>query len=185
MTKQGARRKTKGSDRERARPQQRRTRVIDLVPAMIKLKRILVPVDFSPSSEKAIHYALSFAEQFKAKVTLLNVVEPAVYPTEMGIVPIEIESLHRSMQNSAREKLAGLAAERIPAPFRSNALVRVGRPHKEITNLAKELKSDLIVIATHGYTGLKHAVMGSTAERVVRHAPCPVLTVREREHDFI
>ena len=76
----------------------------------------------------------------------------------------------------------------MPAPpenVRGQALVRLGQPHREITEAAKELHVDLIVLATHGYTGLKHAFLGSTAERVVRHAPCPVLTVREREHDFV
>jgi len=144
-----------------------------------------VPVDFSPSSDKALTYAVCFAEQFGAKVTVLNIVEPAVYPTDLGYVPVEIDSLHQAMQNSARQKLADIATKRIPGRFRANALVRVGRPHREITKAAEELRSDLIVIATHGYTGLKHAVMGSTAERVVRHAPCPVLTVRQREHDFV
>jgi universal stress protein A len=162
-----------------------RARVIDLVPAVMKLRNILVPIDFSPSSNKALNYALSFAEQFGAKLTLINVVEPAVYPTELGYVPIEIDALHRGMQNTAREKLAELTAKRVSGAFRANALVRVGRPHIEITAAAKELRADLIVIATHGYTGLKHAIMGSTAERVVRHAPCPVLTVREKEHDFV
>ena len=83
------------------------TRVIDLVPALMKLKNILVPVDFSPSSDKALTYAVCFAEQFGAKVTVLNIVEPAVYPTDLGYVPVEIDSLHQAMQNSARQKLAG------------------------------------------------------------------------------
>ena len=71
------------------------------------------------------------------------------------------------------------------ASIGAEALVRAGQPYYEITTAAKELDVDLIVITTHGRTGLKHALLGSTAERVVRHAPCPVLTVREREHDFI
>jgi universal stress protein A len=159
--------------------------VITLVPATIKLKSILVPMDFSPPARKALHYALSFAEQFGATITLLNVVEPAVYPTELGYIPVEIDTLHKTMNTSARERLAQLAQEQVPPPYRANTLVRVGTPYHEITAAAKELNVDLIVIATHGYTGLKHVVLGSTAERVVRHAPCPVLTVREREHDFV
>jgi nucleotide-binding universal stress UspA family protein len=158
---------------------------INLVPATMKLKSILVPVDFSPSAQKALHYALSFAEQFGATITVLNVVEPAVYPTELGYIPVEIDALHKTMNTSARERLAQLAQEQIPPRFRANTLVRIGRPYHEITTAARELNVDLIVIATHGYTGLKHVVLGSTAERVVRHAPCPVLTVREREHDFV
>lgn len=159
--------------------------VIHLVPATMRLKSILVPVDFSPSSQKALHYALSFAEQFGATITVLNVVEPAVYPTELGYIPVEIDALHKTMNTSARERLVQLAKEQIPPRFRASTLVRIGRPYHEITEAARELNVDLIVIATHGYTGLKHVVLGSTAERVVRHAPCPVLTVREREHDFV
>jgi universal stress protein A len=157
---------------------------IDLVPLTIKLKSILAPLDFSPQSQKALHYALALAEQFGASVTLLYVVEPAVYPTEIGYVPAEIDALYRTMDETAREKLAALAEKQVPAQLRGQTLVRVGQPHREITEAAKELAVDLIVIATHGYTGLKHTFLGSTAERVVRHAPCPVLTVREGEHDF-
>jgi nucleotide-binding universal stress UspA family protein len=158
---------------------------ITLVRATMKLKSILVPMDFSPSAQKALHYALSFAEQFGATITLLNVVEPAVYPTELGYIPVEIDALHKTIETSAREKLAQLAQEQIEPRFRANTLVRVGRPYHEIITAARELNVDLIVIATHGYTGFKHVLLGSTAERVVRHAPCPVLTVREREHDFV
>lgn len=159
--------------------------VISLAPLAIKLKSILVPVDFSPSSQKALHYGLSFAEQFGASITLLNVVEPAIYPTEIGYIPVEIDALHTAMNAGATERLAKLAKEQLPARFQPRTLVRVGKPYHEITTAAKELDVDLIVIATHGYTGLKHVVLGSTAERVIRHAPCPVLTVREREHDFV
>ena len=151
----------------------------------LRLKRILVPVDFSPPSRKALPYALSFAAQFGAEIILLHVVEPAIYPTEMGYVPAEIETMYHSMHLTTSEKLADLAREQVPASIPSQTMVRVGAPFQEITLAAQELKVDLIVIATHGYTGLKHVFMGSTAERVVRHAPCPVLTVREGEHDFV
>jgi universal stress protein A len=67
----------------------------------------------------------------------------------------------------------------------SEELVHIGRPYEEIITVAKEHKADLIIIATHGRSGLKHAFLGSTAERVVRHAPCPVLVVREREREFV
>ena len=93
--------------------------------------------------------------------------------------------MHTALNKGATERLARLAQEQVPAQFRANTLVRVGKPYHEITSAARELNIDLIVISTHGYTGLKHVVLGSTAERVIRHAPCPVLTVREREHDFV
>ena len=159
--------------------------VIDLAQLTIRLKTILVPVDFSPPSQKALHYALSFAEQFRATVSLLYVLEPAIYPTELGYVPAELDAMYQSVQAGGRERLVALAESQIPSHLRAQTLLRLGQPHREITQAAKELKVDLIVIATHGYTGLKHTLLGSTAERVVRHAPCPVLTVREREHDFV
>jgi len=152
---------------------------------MSRLKSILVPVDFSGPSEKAIQYALGFAEQFGAMLTLLYVVEPAVYPTELGYVPAEIDTLYRTMHETARQKLEAIAVKQIPQDLRAKTLIRVGQPHREIITAAKELGVDLIIIATHGYTGLKHTFLGSTTERVVRHAPCPVLTVRERERDFV
>jgi nucleotide-binding universal stress UspA family protein len=73
----------------------------------------------------------------------------------------------------------------LPAKMVERVLVRYGTPFAEITDAARTLKADLIILTTHGYTGLKHVFMGSTAERVVRHAPCPVLTVREKEHEFV
>jgi nucleotide-binding universal stress UspA family protein len=68
---------------------------------------------------------------------------------------------------------------------RSTTLLRTGQPHTEIVEAARELGADLIVLSTHGHTGLTHALLGSTAEKVVRHAPCPVLVVREKEHEFV
>ena len=75
--------------------------------------------------------------------------------------------------------------EAINPKLMERTLVRHGVPFHEITEAARTLQTDLIIIATHGYTGLKHALLGSTAERVVRHAPCPVLSVREVERDFL
>jgi nucleotide-binding universal stress UspA family protein len=146
---------------------------------------VLVPYDFSPPANKALHYGVSFARQFGAALALLHVLEPAIYPTELGYVPPEITTLHESLSATARKKLDEAIQAQLPEGLQVTAQVRVGVPYREITAAAKELNADLIVIATHGYTGLKHVLLGSTAERVVRHAPCPVLTVREREHDFV
>jgi nucleotide-binding universal stress UspA family protein len=159
--------------------------VIDLVPACLNLKKILVPIDFSDDSRKALTYALRFAEQFGATITLLHVVEPIVYPAESGFVPVEMQTMAASMQTDAKTKLNALARQAIKPPLSGEALVRTGSPFHEIATLAKKLDMDLIIIGTHGYTGLKHLFLGSTAERVVRYAPCPVLTVRQKEHEFI
>ncbi|MEY4199861.1 MAG: hypothetical protein RLZZ265_1601 [Verrucomicrobiota bacterium] len=157
--------------------------VIDLVPSFLRLKKILVPVDFSEFSKKAVHYAVRFAEQFSADVVLVHVVEPVRYP-ESVIIPPEMEEANQARLKQARKSLTAFARKEIPAELARECVVHFGVPFEEITKTAKELDTDLIVIGTHGNTGLKHLFLGSTAERVVRLAPCPVLTVREQEREF-
>jgi nucleotide-binding universal stress UspA family protein len=156
---------------------------INLVPSLLKLQSILVPVDFSWPSKKALQYAVPFAEQFGAKITLLFVAEPRVVPAELGFIPPafqEDDFIHKSI-----ERLNELAAQAMPERVLEKTLVGSGVPFQEITESARGLKSDLIILATHGHAGWKHALLGSTAERVVRHAPCPVLVVRENEREFV
>lgn len=169
-----------------AKPASARTRkleVIELVPALLKLKTILVPIDFSETSKKALVYAVRMAEQFGSKIILLSVVEPVVTP-DYGFHPLMLET--DKARNVVKARLEKVCREvLLPAKMIERVLVRYGSPYAEITNAARTLKADLIILTTHGYTGLKHVFMGSTAERVVRHAPCPVLTVREKEHEFV
>ena len=150
-----------------------------------RLNKILVPVDFSDFSTKALDYALAFARQFEAHIVLLHVVEPAVYPESYMLVTTALEDLNQGLIQSARQRIGELCRKRIGDRVTSESLVRTGRAHSEIAAVAMELDVDLIILATHGYTGLKHVLLGSTAERVVRHAPCPVLTVRDPEHEFV
>jgi nucleotide-binding universal stress UspA family protein len=157
--------------------------VLELVPALLKIKSILVPLDFSDPSGKALKYAVQFAEQFTARLTLLHVVEPVATP-DFAYFPLLVEN-DRAVR-AAREQLDRLCQqERLGPRLVEKTLVRTGRAFHEICEAARTLKVDLIIIATHGYTGVKHVVLGSTAERVVRHAPCPVLAVREAERDFV
>jgi universal stress protein A len=153
-----------------------------MVPSYLQLKQILVPVDFSAFSEKALKYAARFAEQFGSTVTVVHVIQPVVYPADFGYPPTVVDTLDESVRRQIEERLK-LLASRSSLPART--LIRVGQPYLEITAAAKELDVDLIIITTHGHTGLKHVLLGSTAERVVRHAPCPVLTLREREREFV
>jgi nucleotide-binding universal stress UspA family protein len=140
--------------------------------------RLLVPVDFSDCSLRAMDYAIALAERFDSKIILLHVVEPAVYPENYLVVSPALDETNQNLLESARERLADLGRRRIGHRLQAETLVRMGRAHSEIPDTAKALGADLIVLGTHGYTGLKHALLGSTAERVVRHGPCPVLTVR-------
>lgn len=142
-----------------------------------KLKQILVPVDFSECSRKALQYALPLARQFNAGLILLHVLQPYVPIAEMPSQ--EMESLE-----DARRDLEEVQAE-AGTTVVSRVEVRRGAPHTQIIDAAKELDVDLIVISTHGRKGLTRVLLGSTAEKVIRHAGCPVLVVREVEHEFV
>ncbi len=150
-----------------------------------RLKTILVPVDFSAFSNKAVDYAVAFAEQFGAEVVLLHVVEPMVYPESYVPSPAAGDELNHHLIASAEERLVKQRESVGPEGVKVRTVARAGRPFVEICEVARETGVDLIILATHGYTGLKHVLLGSTAERVVRHAPCPVLTVRAEEQDFV
>lgn len=148
----------------------------------LRLKVIVVPVDFSVESKKALRYASKLAAQFGSVLRLVHVVEPAPFLNDVPNVIITRSEAEVSKESL--NKLQSLAQEEIEELIPVQTEVRVGKPYHEIVSAAKVLGADLIVIATHGYTGLKHALLGSTAERVVRHAKCPVLVVRESERDF-
>ena len=159
-------------------------RTIELVPQILDLKKILVPIDFSETSKKAVQYAVRFAEQFSCDIALVYVVEPT---TPIIGAPLAVEVVTDEDEFCIAEKdLAALAAESHSNGARSvKSFVRIGNAPNEIIKVAKDLDADLIIIATHGYTSWRHLCIGSTAERVVRTAPCPVLVVREKEHEFI
>ena len=158
---------------------------IELVPQILHLKKILVPTDFSETSKKAVQYALRFAEQFGCEITLLYVVEPA---TPMIGAPLAVEALHGQGRILDGGKGPGRARSRGARQRRTLRYVHSCASGMRLTRspkTAKDLDVDLIVIATHGYTSWRHLCIGSTAERVVRTAPCPVLVVREKEHEFV
>jgi universal stress protein A len=153
--------------------------------ASIGLKRILVPVDFSPLSKKALHYATRLAQQFGAAVDVFHVLEPEIPPAFDGFMIAPPTVSIGSSAHCAGQLKALVNSVRNAGVTRVGSSVRSGLAAIEIVEAAKELDVDLIVIATHGYTGWKHFAIGSTAERVVRAAPCPVLVVREKEHEFV
>jgi universal stress protein A len=146
----------------------------------ISLKRILVPVDFSHCSKEALAFAVSFARQFGANLAIIHVVYPSYTgdPCAIG-APGYIEP---DLTYHAEKQLEYLAGETVPREMPWRGLVRTGRPAQVIIEAAKELEADLIIISSHGTTGLKRVVFGSTTEYVVRHAKCAVLTVRATEN---
>ena len=148
-----------------------------------QVDRILVPLDFSGDSYKALDYAIALARQFGAKITLLHVVLVTYMAGEYG--PVDLPELEAQLRTAARSKLDAAARDKVPAGMVDGTLIRVGPPVYEIARAAQETHADLMIISTHGHTGLKRVLLGSVAENVVRQAPCPVLVVREKEHEFI
>jgi universal stress protein A len=142
------------------------------------IKNIMVPIDFSDYSKNALRYAVQFAKSFKSKIFLIYVVEPMIYPADFSMGQVAIPSADIDLQGRAEEELEKLASE-IRNDLEVEAIIKTGKPFFEINDAAKEKDIDLIIIATHGHTGVEHLLFGSTAEKVVRKAPCPVLTLRE------
>ena len=150
---------------------------------MLKFREILVPTDFSEASTVAFGLARELAEASGAKVVLVTVVDDparlrlAVIDSPGAMLNLNLDALSADLQKHARERLRAFS-DRLGPRCSDTVAVEGTSPAREIVRLGKERGSDLIVIATHGRTGVAHALMGSTAEKVVREAPCPVLTVR-------
>lgn len=147
---------------------------------VLSIRRVLVPLDFSEHALKALRHARGFARQYRARLLLLHVVEPMACPSDLGYTPVITDEMVEEIRREAGARLDEAVAAEQGRGIECEGLLRFGRPYLEITEAADEAGADLIVLTTHGYTGLKHVVLGSTAERVVRHAPCPVLVVREK-----
>jgi nucleotide-binding universal stress UspA family protein len=153
---------------------------------MIDLHRILLPTDFSKYSQAALTYAAAFAERFSAELYLLHVVQnlalvmpdiltmdAAALPSPEQFTPAVEAGFDRLIEENKLEKL------------QVRREIREGTPFYEIIRFAREADIDLIVMGTHGHSGLAHVLLGSVTEKVVRKAPCPVLTVRHAEHQFV
>lgn len=149
-----------------------------------EIKKILVPIDFSDYSKNALNYAADFAKLFKAEVTLIYVVEPVIYPPDFSMGQIAVPTVDIELDKRAKEELENLAQKQIPRELKTKIIVKTGKPFIEIIETAAEIEADLIIIATHGHSGVEHILFGSTAEKVVRKAPCPVLTLREPVKGF-
>lgn len=149
-----------------------------LSPDDANVKRILVPIDFSDFSKNALAYAVSIARRFEAELVLLYVVEPAVYPADLGFGQVSLPNIEKELAERGKTGLGQLAKQAVAGHANVRTIVRTGKPFQEILATAEEAGIDLIVIATHGHTGVEHLIFGGTAEKVVKRAHCPVLIVR-------
>lgn len=147
---------------------------------MIKLTRVVCPTDFSPTSSRAVDYAGTMADSFGAELVLLHSIPLMDYPLRSFGISSSIEHIQEELQTRAMESLevrSKKLKETLPN-INVRLLVRNGEPHETTLECAKSENADMIVMGTHGYTGITHALLGSSAEKVVRMADCPVLTVR-------
>ena len=144
-------------------------------------RQILHATDFSRASRPALARAIALARQNRAKLSIAHAVSPLVVPLGEGFVsPSTYEAIDRSAHDHAKKQLAALVARAKKAGARTMGLLLDGLPHEQVPRAARRMRADLIVIGTHGRTGVSKILLGSVAERIVRLAPCPVLTVRGR-----
>ncbi len=144
----------------------------------LAISHILVPIDFSVHSKNALKYAIPLAEEFSASLHLVYVVEPTIYPADLGFGQVVLPGVEDELRQKAADELRQLIEQEIGPGITATSSVRTGSPHQEILDEADEQHVDLIVVASHGHSGVEQILFGSTADRIVHNAKCPVLTVR-------
>jgi len=150
----------------------------------MQIKTILFPTDFSNGARAAMDHALSLARDYKARLILLYVIQDISIAEWYIPSALSVTDLLEDMQKSAWKEMDKWGAEAAAQVKDKETMVVRGVPFVEIIRTAKDKNADLIVIGTHGRTGIDHMLFGSTAEKVVRKAPCPVLTVRVAGKEF-
>jgi len=151
----------------------------------IKINKILCPTDFSDPSDHSLTYALEMAKQYGAKLYLLHVIEPLTPVQGLDMGPSFGFDERPHVEQRVQELLDETVSDEMKEAVEIQPLISRGAPFLEIIRAARTEDVDMIVIATHGRTGLTHALLGSTTEKVVRKAPCPVLSIRHPEHEFV
>jgi universal stress protein A len=153
---------------------------------MLTLKTVLVPTDFSDASESALRYGKAMAEKFGATLHVVHVMEDLLAHAWAAEVYVSsMPQLRDEIEKESRLRLGALLTDGERKAFRAETALLAGNPFLEIIRYAKTHGIDLIVMGTHGRGPIAHMLLGSVAEKVVRKSPCPVLTVREAQHEFV
>jgi universal stress protein A len=145
---------------------------------MKPFEKILTAIDFSESSDFAFEYALTLARQFQAELTVMHVINEPVDLRGFYVPHISFEQLEKEIEDGAEKMMEKFCQTKMGDFTRYTTVVVAGIPYEEVLRKARETEASLIVLGTHGRTGIDHLIFGSTAERVVRSATCPVLTIR-------
>lgn len=149
---------------------------------MITIKTILVPIDFSDNSETVMDYAISIAHQFKAHIILCFVAQLYTDYSDFFIPQMPVVAIEEEIDKAAKERMH-IFVEAYSTDIKIEECVLIGNVAHEILTLAKKRQVDLIVMGTHGYQGFEKILFGSVAEKVVKTAPCPVLTVKPKKSE--
>jgi len=153
---------------------------------MLALKTILVPTDFSDASEAALNYGKAMAEAFGASLHLVHVMEDLLAQAWAAEVYVaSMPQLREEIDKESRQRLASMLTDEERRRYRVETALLAGNPFVEIVRYAKAHDVGLIVMGTHGRGPIAHMLLGSVAEKVVRKSPCPVLTVRDAQHEFV
>ncbi|MBI4698441.1 MAG: universal stress protein [Nitrospirae bacterium] len=148
----------------------------------MKVEKILFPTDFSQGSFHAASYAVDLARHYNARLYMLHVIYDFTRAYDAHIPHVSADELYKEMYGWAQKEIESCCAEEIRGLVNVQKVVLKGVPYEEIIKFAGQEKIDMIVMGTYGRVGLERFIFGSTAERVVRKAPCPVMTVRVPEH---
>ncbi|KAA0258488.1 universal stress protein [Deferribacter autotrophicus] len=153
---------------------------------MVDIKKILCPVDFSETSRFALRYAIDFARVFDAELEIFHVIFDETQIVAFYLPQVTFQNFDKELEEAAKKEMDKLIDDFSALnEIKYSTKFAKGTPFLEIINEAKENKFDMIVIGTHGRSGLEHVLFGSTAEKVVRKSPCPVFSVRLKEHKFV
>jgi len=148
----------------------------------MEIKSILFPTDFSEGSAQALQYAVDMSKRYGAKLYVIHVIYDIAKATGWYVPHVSMDEMYKDIQEGAKKELERFGVEELARVKNVERRVITGVPHEEIINFVSANKIDLVIMGTHGRKGIDKILFGSTAAQVVRHAPCPVLTVRLPVH---
>jgi nucleotide-binding universal stress UspA family protein len=144
----------------------------------MEIKSILFPTDFSEGSAQALQYAVDMSKRYGSKLYVVHVIYDIAKATGWYVPHVSMDEMYKDIQEGAKKELERFGVEELSGVKNVERKVITGVPHEEIINFVRSNKIDLVIMGTHGRKGIDKILFGSTAAQVVRHAPCPVLTVR-------